>query len=115
MSKVKNTLESAFQRRILSFLKTLPNTYAFKAQAGSVGGIPDIICGINCYFVALEVKKSAKQKPSPLQKITLEKIIAANNFAFVVNPENWESVKGVLVQLSEGVVNVLPRRKEKNV
>lgn len=95
-----NPLESTFQRRVLKYLSALPNCFFYKAQATSLRGIPDIICGINGRFIGLELKRSIKEKPTALQKYTLDKIANANNIAFVVHPENWDDIKPILFNLS---------------
>lgn len=100
--KTAQAKESVFQRRVLDFLKTLPNTFFYKAQAVSLGGIPDIVCGIYGRFVGMELKRSKSEKPTKLQAFTLAKIHNAKNIALVVNPENWEDTKNFLRQLSGG-------------
>lgn len=82
-------LEKTFQSKILSFLKNLPNTFAYKAQAVSIGGIPDIVICCRSLFIVSEVKRSEKHKPTPLQYYTLREIEKAGGIALVTTPSNW--------------------------
>jgi hypothetical protein len=99
--KTKFPTEAAFHKKVVAFLKTLPNTYYFKAQAGSVGGIPDIICGISGKFVALELKRSKTSRLSALQEISIKRIVNAQSIAYVVHPENWDGIQAILLGLSK--------------
>jgi hypothetical protein len=93
-------IEAAFQKRVLKFLKDLPNTYYFKKEAASIRGIPDIIACIGGVFVALELKRSSKCRATELQQYNIMMIGAANGFACVCYPENWDDVKRVLTKYS---------------
>ena len=95
-------LEKVFQTRVRKYLKTLPNTWFFKASERSLGGIPDFILCVNGIFVALELKRDSKAKTSKLQGYTIERINEAGGLAVVTSPENWAKVFGVLKTLSEG-------------
>lgn len=89
-------LESRFQKKVLSYLNELPNTYCFKKEAAAIRGIPDIIACVNGMFVALELKRSNKHKATELQAYTIELINSSKGFATVCNPENFDQVKIVL-------------------
>jgi hypothetical protein len=93
-------LESSFQRKVLTFLKHLPNTYYFKKEAVAIRGIPDIICCINGIFVALELKRSIKHKATELQQYTIELIKYSGGIAMVTHPQNWEDVQNLLQELA---------------
>jgi len=88
------------QGKVLPFLRTLKNTYAFPIQQVAVSGDPDYVLCINGYFVALELKAEGG-KPSPLQNYKLTRIIVAGGIAIVVEPSNWEQVKQALTKLSQ--------------
>lgn len=68
-----------------------------KTQQLSIRGTPDYLCCVNGIFVALELKKSKKEKmKDTLQDLNLKKIEKAKGFAFFVYPENWAKVKNLL-------------------
>jgi hypothetical protein len=85
-------LEKVFQAKVVKKLKTLPNTWFEKIADRSKNGIPDILMCVSGVFVALELKRSDKEKATPLQKHTLERITKAGGCTRVVNPENWDEV-----------------------
>ena len=77
--------ESVIVRRILEYLKTLPDCFAWKEHGGMYGtaGIPDIICCMDGRFFAFEVKNE-NGKATKLQEATIRKIRAAGGTAAVV-------------------------------
>lgn len=77
--------ESVIVRRIMEYLKTLPECFSWKEHGGMYGtaGIPDIICCIGGRFFAFEVK-NATGTPTKLQEATIQKIKAAGGTAVVV-------------------------------
>jgi len=97
--------ETILKEKVLLALRQLPCTYAVKIQQVSIRGIPDILACIRGKFVALELKRDAKQKPEPLQQHELGKIQKADGLAFVVSPENWQEVLAMLTDLAEGTDN----------
>lgn len=87
--------ESAIVKSILSYLKALPECFAWKEHGGMYGtaGIPDIICCIGGKFYGFEVK-TERGKPTALQEATMRKIRAAGGIAVVVR--SVADVKAVL-------------------
>lgn len=88
--------ESVIVRRILEYLKTLPDCFAWKEHGGMYGtaGIPDIICCMDGRFFAFEVKNE-KGTATKLQEATIRKIRAAGGTAAVVRSvEEVEHVIG---------------------
>lgn len=98
--KSNRPLESSFQKKVVRKLKTLPNTWFYKASDRVRVGVPDIVICTNGNFVALELKRDEKAKPTPLQQHILEKIEHANGIAKVVYPENWDEIWENLVNLA---------------
>lgn len=93
-------LEKDFKVKVKAFLKTLPNCWHVKIQQVAIAGTPDILCCINGYFVALELKRSEKAKVSALQSHTIHLIMKAGGYAWTLYPENFEEVKQDLIKLS---------------
>lgn len=87
--------ESVIVRKILQYLKTLPDCFAWKEHGGMYGtaGIPDIICCMDGRFFAFEVKNE-NGKATKLQEATIRKIRAAGGTAAVVR--SVEEVKHVI-------------------
>jgi hypothetical protein len=95
--KDKPPRESVYQSKLLKKLKTIPCSYFFVKEAGSIRGISDIIGCINGTFVSLEVKKSLEEskKYSPrnaLQDKFLADIRKVNGIAYKIYPENEEEI-----------------------
>ena len=51
-------------------------------------------------FVALELKSSANEKPTELQKYNLGRIAQARGLALLVYPENWDEVFQMLTKIA---------------
>lgn len=89
--------EKNFENKIKDYLKT-KNVWFVKYFANSFtpSGIPDLLCCVNGYFLAIEIK-APKGRPSSLQKFTLEKIRESNGLAIVLYPKDFEDFK-ILVE-----------------
>lgn len=84
--------------RILRYLKTEPDCFAWKEHGGIYGtaGIPDIVCCFKGQFVAFEVKTD-KGKLTKLQETTIQRIKDAKGKAYKVT--SVEEVKEILENL----------------
>jgi len=91
-------LEISITKKILDYLKSLENCFAFKEHGGRYGtaGIPDIICCFNGRFIAFEVKTDTG-KLTKLQEITIHRIKDAKGEAFKVT--SLQEVKKILEHL----------------
>ena len=80
---------------ILRYLRSVPRCFAWKTHGGMYGtaGIPDIIACVRGRFFAFEVK-TATGKATPLQKATLQKILASGGTAAVVR--SVDEVRAIL-------------------
>lgn len=58
----------------------------------SASGIPDILCNVNGYFVALELK-ATDGRPSKLQEINIDEINKSNGIGRIVYPKDFEDMK----------------------
>lgn len=92
--------ETVFQKKVLTFLKNLPRTHAFKIQQVVIRGVPDILACINGYFVALELKAHRDAITSALQMFNLDRINICEGCGLKVSPENWEDTQGMLTALA---------------
>lgn len=85
--------EKSFENKIKMFLEHEGAWWVkFFANAYTRSGIPDLLCCINGYFVAVEVK-AQNGKPSPLQIHHCTKIRMAGGFAFILYPSGFEEFK----------------------
>lgn len=89
------------ENTVAPFLKVLANTWFVKTQQRATRGTPDYLICVNGMFVALELKKDAREKPDPLQSYNLNRIIECKGIAMVAFPENWDEVSKVLTTLSD--------------
>ena len=81
--------ESEIQRKMLLYLKGVPNLYVvnFVGSAVTAKGTPDILCCYKGKFIALEVKTpDKKNNVSDLQEHNINEIIKNGGLAYVV----WE-------------------------
>ena len=89
--------EKDIVQSILRYLKTVPDCFAWKTHGGMYGtaGIPDIIACAKGRFFAFEVK-TATGKATPLQKATLQKILASGGTAEIVR--SVDEVRAILAR-----------------
>lgn len=92
--------ETLFRRRVDERLKQIPNSWWESIQQKTIEGTPDKLgCVAGC-FVALELKATARDEPTPLQRFKLKKIRLAGGIAAVVSPANLDEITLLLMELS---------------
>ena len=93
--------EKKFEMQIRKHLESL-GAWILKTYSNGVqrAGVPDLLCCVNGYFVAIEVK-SEKGKPSALQIWNIEKIREAGGIAIVLYPKDFDNFKSMMLRLSE--------------
>ncbi|NLX82905.1 MAG: VRR-NUC domain-containing protein [Clostridiales bacterium] len=96
--------EKDIVQSILRYLKTVPDCFAWKTHGGMYGtaGIPDIIACVEGRFFAFEVK-TATGKATPLQKATLQKILASSGTAEIVR--SVDEVRAILTRCGVALRN----------
>lgn len=108
--------ETLFVSKIKHDLKQLPNSWFFKTQEQGRVGIPDIICCLNGYFIAIEAKVG-KNKATAIQEHTIMEMVKAGAIAAIVTPEQWPSLLDSLKKIAYGddysLVMSIPK-KERN-
>lgn len=92
------TPEAAVKKKIKDILKEL-QCYSFSPIGGAYSsrGVPDIIGCLHGIFFGIEAK-AGKGKTTALQDRELQRIREAGGIALVVNEENIDSLKNVLVE-----------------
>jgi len=92
--------EATFQSKFIRELGKIPMARFEKMSQRSKIGTPDIIGCVAGHYVALELKRSSAEAPSPMQNLNLKGYVAAGGVAFVVHPENAETILAFLHWLS---------------
>lgn len=95
--------EAKLQKKIMAYLKTIPNAIFFKVSQGkySSHGVSDIIGCVNNgkhrgRLIAIEVK-TPTGKATPLQTVFLDRVNAAGGLGFIAI-----SVEGAIERLKAG-------------
>ena len=86
--------EKTFENKVREYIIELKG-WALKYWGGSKytkSGIPDLLCGINGFFVAIEVK-STVGRPKPIQLFQIRKMREAGIIAFILYPDQFEEFK----------------------
>lgn len=84
--------ETALKNKVRDILKKVPNLWFVKTQQMALIGTPDFLCCLEGQFIAIELKKSPTDKPSPLQEYNLEKIEACGGIGLVMDPTNYKQL-----------------------
>lgn len=84
--------EAVIEKRGMARLRALPRVWFERICQVSKRGTPDELGVVDGVFFGLEWKKSAKEKPTPIQLEKLQGIREAGGIALVVCPENFEEV-----------------------
>ena len=96
------TSEKAFENQVKKFLEA-EGCWFLKYWGGAAftkAGIPDLLVCVNGFFVAVEVK-SAKGKPTELQKYQLEQITNAGGYGFILYPKDFDKFKETIRQIKK--------------
>lgn len=85
--------EAQFQKKVTDFL-TRQNVYYVKVWGGGFqrAGIPDLLCNVNGFFVAVELKTEIG-RTSKLQDYNIERIRGSGGVAIVLRPSGFEEFK----------------------
>ena len=88
--------EKSYENKIKRYLKER-GCYRVKYHGNyySENGTPDLMCAVNGYFLAIEVKAD-NGKPSELQLAKIADIRKAGGFAYVAYPSGWERLKDII-------------------
>jgi len=94
-----DTKEHKVKKKVTELLKQYEIYYFFPATHGyGRSGVPDIICCIRGYFLAIECK-AGTNKPTALQLREIEQIQKAKGVAFVVNENNIDELHTTLKEI----------------
>jgi len=101
--------ETKFKYKVFKDLKTLKHCHYEKIQQRCIRATLDILCCINGYYVALELKATPQDKLDALQAHTVQKIGKARGIALRVDPENWPEILSQLRLLDDQPESALQR------
>lgn len=96
--------EKQFENKVKDYLKK-NNCWYIKYWGGgdfTKAGIPDLITCVNGYFLAIELK-SAKGKPSELQKIQIDLIRNTGGLAIILYPSMFNEFTKLIQSLKKDV------------
>lgn len=94
------TPEAKVKAKIKAILKEHNVYYAMPIGTGyGNSGVPDFLCCVNGYFVAIEAK-AGNGKPTALQQKNLDQISKAEGFAMVVRENNLDTLKELITVLA---------------
>ena len=93
------TPETKVKRAVVKILEKHGAYHFFPATHGyGRSGVPDIICCIRGYFLAIECK-AGTNKPTALQLREIERIQQAKGIAFVINEDNIDELHTTLKEI----------------
>jgi len=99
---MKKKLEGVVQKEILAYLKS-KNFYTVKTMRSNMNGVPDIICCVHGFFIAIEVKAEGKKNTATkLQKRHQLDVIKAGGIALIC--DNVEEVKKAIEGLEDVIL-----------
>lgn len=92
--------EKQFENKVKAYLEEQGCWY-LKYWGGGMftkAGIPDLLCCVNGYFLAIELKAS-KGNPSALQLNCQEEIINAKGISLILYPSEFDKFKHLIQML----------------
>lgn len=91
--------EAQFQKKVTDFL-TRQNVYYVKVWGGGFqrAGIPDLLCNVNGFFVAVELKTEVG-RTSKLQDYNIERIRESGGVAILLRPSGFENFKSFVKEV----------------
>lgn len=93
--------EKIFENKIKKFLDEEKCWYVkFFANAYTRKGIPDLLCCVNGFFLAIEVKAENGQA-TDLQKWNISKIRHCGGLGFILKPSQFENFKELVKTINE--------------
>ena len=95
------TPEAKVKAKIKTILKEHNVYYAMPIGSGyGNAGVPDFLCCVNGYFVAIEAK-AGKGQATALQLKNLGQINKAGGYTCIINETNLDYLKAVIAECKE--------------
>ena len=102
-------LESKLQAYVLKRLSEVADLTVFKTIKSNTVGVSDLIINANGKFVAIELKRSATEKPTLAQGVFLDRVRKSNGVAGVAY--TWGMVKIILARAGYDTGIFMPRKE----
>lgn len=100
--------EKQFENKVKAYLKEQGCWYvkywSGNAQNGkkfTKDGIPDLLVCCNGIFLGIELK-APNGKPTKLQLWNIHQIVEAGGFGFVLYPDQFDALKGLIERIKKG-------------
>ena len=94
--------EKNFENKIKKYVESEGGwEVKFFANSMTRTGIPDLLCCVNGYFLAIEVK-AENGHPSEIQQYVIGKIRDAGGVAVIVYPSAFDDLKNIIQLLNAG-------------
>ena len=78
---------------MMKAIRSIPGSYWFRIESPSTGsGTPDVIGLIRGVFIAIECKRSKREKPTKIQQFVLQSIADNGGIAIVANQDNFRVI-----------------------
>lgn len=88
--------EKPYEDKIKKFIKSVGGWWVkFHGNAFTRDGVPDLLCCVNGYFLAIEVKGDGGE-PSELQLHEIEEIKKAGGIALASYPDDFKELKELI-------------------
>lgn len=84
--------ETIFKDKFRKELEAIPYSWWVKVSLPSLLGIPDMLGCVRGKFVAIELKKSEKEKPTEMQLYHLKTIADCGGYACVAYPQAADKI-----------------------
>ena len=96
-----STPEAKVKEKIKKILKERGAYYAMPMGTGyGNSGVPDFLCCVNGFFVAIEAK-AGKGVPTALQWKNLKEVNAAGGYSCVINENNLDYLEKAIAECKE--------------
>lgn len=92
--------ETRLKEKIYKDVSTWPGFYIEKIQQVTKQGTPDFFICARGAFVVMELKKSLRDLPDPLQERKLDRVRRSGGVAFVTCPETWDTDRERLLKIN---------------
>ena len=93
-----STPEAKVKAKIKKILKDHDVYYAMPIGTGyGNSGVPDFLCCVNGYFMAIEAK-AGKGEPTALQWKNFKHINASGGYIYVINENNLDHLEAVIAE-----------------
>lgn len=107
------TPEAAVKAKVVAILKEFGAYYFYPVTGGyGASGVPDIVGCYHGNFFAVECK-AGKGKTTALQEKNIANIYAAGGTALVVNEDNIEDVRNMLLSMESFEISKVLEGEEK--